>query len=140
MSFKHFLLITLMFCAIAPVAAQLEKTIHQTFELDERNSITIDLISDSTTVVPWAGNTILTETKVRLYDASPSILTHFMEKEQRYAIEMDTSGQTLLLYSVKKERKPISTRSGDCPEHVNIRVFVPEEFEKQTGNNFVRNN
>ncbi|MEO1262257.1 MAG: hypothetical protein AAFZ15_25855 [Bacteroidota bacterium] len=137
---KYFLLFFFFLFISTSVIAQLEKTIHQTFDLENQKSISIDLISDSTAIILWAGNTILTETKVRLYDASPSILTHFMDKEQRYAIEADTSGQTVLLYSVNKERKPIRTRSGECPEYVNIRVFVPEEFEKQEGNTFIRNN
>ena len=57
--------------------AQLEKTIHQTFDVSESTAISLQLISDSVLIVPWAGNKILTETKVELYEASPSIMAPF---------------------------------------------------------------
>jgi len=118
--------------------AQLEKTIHQTFEIGNTDAVTFELISDTTLIVPWAGNNILTETKIELYDASPSILKHFVEKESRYVIEADTTGGNFKLYSDNKERKPIRTRSGECPEIVQIRVFVPENFELQDNKRLVR--
>ena len=118
--------------------AQLEKTIHQTFEVKEKTVISLDLIGDSTLIVPWAGNTILTETKIELYDASPSILKHYIEKDQRYVIEADTTGSSLLLFSKTKERKPIKTQKGACFEQVKIRVFVPEDFKQESLNKYVK--
>ena len=132
-------LLTLIFLfSIVSLNAQLEKTIHQTFEVEGLDALSVDLISDTTLLVPWAGNTILTETKVKLYDASPSIMAHFMEKEKRYEIEADTIESKLRLYSVVTERKPIRTRSGECPEYVNIRVFIPEEFKLDGDNTLKR--
>ncbi len=122
------------------IHAQLEKTIHQTFDVSKSNAISLELISDTILVVPWAGNNILTETKVELYEASPSIMAHFVEKEKRYAIEADTTSGSYRLFSTDQERKPIRTRQGECPEIVQIRVFVPEDFEKQSNTNLVRTN
>ena len=138
MHLRIVLFFTLLFSTFS-LSAQLEKTIHQTFDVADFDAISIDLIGDTTKIVAWAGNTILTETKVKLYDASKSILTHFMEKEQRYAIQSDSIGQELKLVSVHTERKPIRTRSGECPEYINIRVFVPEDFT-QNGMRLTRNN
>ncbi len=120
--------------------AQLEKTIHQTFFIADASSITVELIGDSIAIVPWAGNTILTETKIELYDASPSILAHFTDKEKRYVIDADTSANQFRLFNIQQERKPIRTRHGECPEIVHIRVFVPENFEKESDYKLVRIN
>ena len=138
MHLRFFILSALLTVSLS-LSAQLEKTIHQTFDVADFNSISIDLIGDSTKVVSWAGNSILTETNVKLYDASTSILTHFMEKEQRYEIQADANGSDLRLTSVKKERKPIRTKNGECPENVTIRIFVPEDFE-QNGSRLERKN
>ena len=138
MSFKNFLTLFSIFCCTSLAQAQLEKTIHQTFFIDDVSSVSFELVSDSMAIVPWAGNTILTETKVELYEASPSILAHFMEKEQRYAIEADTTAGSFLLFSKNKERKPIRTRFGECPEIVYIRVFVPENFKKENETKLVK--
>ena len=134
----HLILFIVFFSKIAN--AQLEKTIHQTFEVKNLTSISLNLISDSTIVIPWAGNTILTETKVELYDASPSILAHFMDKEHRYAIQADTTGKAIQLYNVNQERKPIHTKHGECFERVRIRVFVPEDFKQEDTSRLVRIN
>lgn len=138
MSNKISLLFLSLFFCFSDAKAQLEKTIHQTFFIDDASSISVDLIGDSISIVPWAGNTILTETKVELYDASPSILAHFLEKEQRYAIEADTTTSTLKLFSVNQERKPIRTRTGECPEIVQIRVFYPDNFAKEGDTKLVK--
>ena len=138
MSFKNFLTLSSLLLCTSLAQAQLEKTIHQTFFIEDFSSISVELVSDSMAIVPWAGNTILTETKVELYEASPSILAHFMEKEQRYAIEADTTGGAFQLYSVNQERKPIRTRFGECPEIVYIRVFVPDNFKKESDTKFVK--
>ncbi len=125
-----------LFCNLS--YAQLEKTIHQTFDISSTDAVTFELVGDSTLIIPWAGNNILTETTIELYDASPSILKHFVEKENRYVIEADTTAGIFKLYNVDKERKPIRTRSGECPEIVHIRVFVPENFELQDDKRLVR--
>ncbi|HHM21539.1 MAG TPA: hypothetical protein ENJ20_05900 [Bacteroidetes bacterium] len=140
MTGKSIQLLFFSFLFSTTLSAQLEKTIHQTFEVKDKKTIQLDIKSDSLSIVSWAGNSILTETKVKLYGASPSILKHFMEKEQRYTIKADTSGTTLLLTSVDKERKPIRTRSGESPEYVNIRIFVPEYFRKESETKWVAEN
>lgn len=128
------LFIVFSFCS---AFGQLGKTIHQTFEVGESKSIALQVLGD-VTIVPWAGNTIMTETKVELYDASPSILKHFLEVERRYEIEASDSTANLQLRSFDQERKEIRTRNGVCPEIVHVKIFVPEEFVKQDEQTLVR--
>ena len=127
----------LFFLSCSAAFSQLEKTIHQTFDLGETKSISLN-ISGEMTIVPWAGNTVMTETKVELYDASPSILKHFLEVERRYEIEANESGESIQLSSHDQERKEIRTKNGACPEIVHVKVFVPQEFEKQDDSTLVR--
>lgn len=130
----------LTFCVTSLSHAQLMKTLHQTFEVQDFNEITLELLSDSTAIEPWAGNTIMTETKVELYDASPSLLRHFIEKQNRYGIQADTLPGVLRIHSTVDERKPIVTKHGNATEIVYIRVFVPQDFKREEGFKLVRSN
>lgn len=125
--FRVFLL-TLSFFTMSTAQAQLEKVMHQTFEVGEVEKISLDLVGEYD-IEQWAGNTIMTETKVELYEASPAILNHFVNKAKRYEISADTLNSQLSLVSMDKERKPIRTKTQECPEIVHIRIFVPDTFE-----------
>ncbi len=134
---KFYLVFILSFFSIAASFSQVEKTIHQTFDLGESKSIMLDLAGEYS-IQPWAGNTVMTETRVELYDASPAIMNHVYEKEERYKIEADTLGGAIKLISFDKKREPIRTRSGTCTEIVHINVFVPENFQSQGETTFVK--
>lgn len=64
--------------------AQQQKTLHQTFEIEEVERLNIELY-DEVEVEKWEGNTILTETKIEVHDATKGIFNHFV-KEGRYEI------------------------------------------------------
>lgn len=137
-----FFLLFLLSFSIAQ--AQLEKVMHQTFEVGNVESIALDLVGEYS-VEKWAGNTVMTETKVELYEASPAILNHFVSKDKRYEVIADTLNNQLLLSSLDKERKPIRTKkknstnedgsieTKECPEIVNMRIFLPDTYEKVIG-------
>jgi len=116
---------------------QLEKTLHQTFEIGEVSTISLDLHGEYE-IVLWASNNVMTETKIELYESSPSILNHFIEKDKRYLIESDTSGSSLVLRSHDKKRPPIRTRNGECFEIVRLKIFVPEKFNIENPVTLVR--
>jgi len=62
-----------------PSSAQV---IHQSFEVGERNAITLSLDAPYE-VETWAGNTILTETKVKMENIPPNILKHFIVRPKQ---------------------------------------------------------
>lgn len=124
-------LIILLFCAI-PTFAQFEKIIHQSFELNEAIDLDIQ-VNGEYEVETWAGNVILAETKVQLYDASPSIFNYYLEKE-RYNLKSELSDAGVVIQSVDMERKPIRTKKGECYEFVKIRLFVPEDYVQVSDN------
>lgn len=127
MKYKLFFVFGALVFSSVSCFGQLEKTIHQTFETGTRTTISLDLVG-TFTVIPWAGSNVMTETRIELYNGSPSILNHFVEKDQRYFIETDTSATALTLVSHDKKRDSIKTNNGGCTEVVTVKVFVPEKF------------
>lgn len=119
---------TLTLFTICCASAQLEKVLHQTFELGEAERINLDLKGEYK-IELWAGNTVMTETQIRLTDASPAILKHFIEKAKRYDVVLENENSTARFYSHDKERREIKSKYGLCYEEVNLRIFVPDSFE-----------
>ncbi len=73
-TYIHFLL----FLIIPTIGfAQQQKTLHQTFEIEEVERLNFDLY-DEIEVEKWAGNTVLTETKIEVHDATKGIFDHFV--------------------------------------------------------------
>ena len=126
------IILSLSFLLLSTCAwGQLQKLIHQTFELDDASQVDLDLYGEYE-VQEWAGNTILTETTIKLYDASPGILNHFVEKG-RYNIKSEFAGEQLKLISADKERSPIKTNKEEGTEafeEIKLRVFIPDILKK----------
>lgn len=130
-----------------PARAQLVKTIYQTFEVpDSTTSVTFKIYEhDSCEVVPWAGNTIMTESNIKLYYASRGVFDHLLEKG-RYNFEIAEDGEKLLLASVKERRLKVKLGSGEEEaynnkeknENVSVRIFIPDEFTESTPTTWAR--
>ena len=105
-----------------PASAQV---IHQSFELGEVKSITLNL-NIPYEVETWAGNTILTETKIKMENIPPNILKHFIA-QGRYEIVNYTTPTEMELQLKEANRRPIRTKNGEAEETINVRIFVPED-------------
>ena len=119
--------------ALSTVAgqAQLVKTLHQVFEVPD-NTTALSFITyeeDGLEVVPWAGNTIMVESNIKMYYASKAVFDFFLDKG-RYNFEAAEEGDTLQLVAQDVER--LAIRSGDTQalEKINIRIFIPDEFSQ----------
>jgi len=131
------LLMSFLFFALN-AEAQLQKILHQSFDIEEVNSISLDLYGEYE-IEKWAGNTILTETHIQLYDATPSILRFFVE-QGRYQIEGSASNETSFsMVSKDKVRKSLKTKEGECYEFIKVRILVPEDFTINDQKSLVRN-
>ncbi len=121
------LFFSLFFSAVG--FCQLEKTLHQTFDLGEKTTLLLDLYGEYA-IVPWAGNNVLVETNVQLYNSTSSVLRHFIEKDLRYQIDVDTmQAGALVLVSHDKKRIGLRTKTGaESTEVITTKVFVPEDF------------
>lgn len=111
--------------------AQLQRIMHQSFEADSAESINLDLYGDYE-VEFWSGNTILCETTIVLYDASPAILKHFVEVSKRYDVTNKLSGTTLHIAALDKIRKPVRSKNGECKEEIELKLYIPESFKAST--------
>jgi len=134
---KAAIVILFAFLAVSSVQAQLEKILHQSFDLTSINNITLDLYGEYE-IEKWAGNSILTETSVQVYDASIGIFKHFVESG-RYGIDANLDEESIALVSKDKKRTAIRTKKGECYEFVKVRIFVPDDFKVVDQGNLVRN-
>ncbi|HMR44108.1 MAG TPA: hypothetical protein PKC40_09750 [Saprospiraceae bacterium] len=133
---KNFGIFVFVFFQLS-LSAQLEKTIHQTFELNQPTSISLEIKGDYE-LVSWSGDHILTETNIELYDATEGILQHYL-KAGRYEVLADTSVATQFkLYSKDQERRVLRTKRGECFEVVKMKIFVPETFDTSNPTLLVR--
>lgn len=125
------------FLVISQLAnAQLSKVLHQSFEIGDVKTVSLNLVGEYE-IEKWAGNTILTETSIEIYDAKPGIFNHFI-KEGRYEIIADVQEATAALTSKDSERKSIRTKKGECYEFIKLKIFVPDDFNIDDPINLVR--
>ncbi len=124
---KHLFTIATFLLFLHPAYAQLEKTLHQTFDLEEAPNLTIDVAGDYV-IETWASSYLMTETHVGLFGASPSIFKHLVEEELRYQLDPEYSEGKFTLTSHDKNREDIHTHFGAFTEIVKVKVFVPETY------------
>jgi len=113
------------FLSLYSPTATSAQVIHQSFELGDLKAIQISL-DIPYSVETWAGNTILTETKVKMENIPPNILKHFI-KLGRYEIVETVSDNSFELKLKEMDRRPIRTKNGEAVETINIRILVPED-------------
>ena len=126
----------LFICISLTLQAQIKHTFHNTYELEEIETIELEVIGD-VEFVKWKGTSLMTETIIELGNATKGILRHLLNK-QRYDLADASEGTMLRIESVTKERKAVITRSGTCDEHVGIIIYVPKDFEVRSNNLLVR--
>lgn len=136
MNFVKLFLILLTVSFGTTLSAQLKETVHQTFEIDEVQSINLDLAGDYE-IVKWAGNTLMSKTYIELSDAKPSILNYYL-KDGRYELEGTASGESFSLVAKDKVRKSIKFKELTCYEYTNVVIYVPDDFIEASKTSLVR--
>lgn len=115
-----------------PLRAQMERTIYQTYEIDSAEVVRLDLVGFThVELLVWAGNTILSEVTIQLWDASPAILNYFVDKG-RYQFAFEKNGAKASISTQVRERKVIKTKlSGPagCQEITTLKLFIPDTYE-----------
>ena len=115
---------------------QLKETIHQTFEIDDAQSINLDLAGDFE-IIKWAGNTLMSKTYIELSDARPSILNYYL-KEGRYELLGNASGELFSLVAKDKNRRAIKYKDLTCYEYTKVVIYVPDDFVETSATSLVR--
>ena len=113
------------------VSAQMERTMYQVFEVDSAQTIDLDIAGEYA-VEPWAGNAILVETNVQIWDASREILADLI-KNGRYDLRTDSTGELnpkhIRIFTKNLNRKSIKRLDGQkCLEIAVTKIFIPDTF------------
>ena len=113
--------------------AQLKKTLHKVFEVPETTNLLVFNIyeSDSYDIIPWAGNTIMTETQVEMYQASRGVFDFFLE-EGRYDFITAPQSDSLVISSKDLLRRVIKLEDVEAVEKVHSRIYIPDYFLQQS--------
>ena len=119
--------------------AQLSKVIHQTFEIDSVENLTLKLVGEYE-LEKWAGNNILTETKIEIYNTTSGIFKFLIEEKKRYEIVAEINGVNGTLFSFDSKRPSIkNNKTGEeSYEIVKVKIFVPDDFNLDDPINLVR--
>lgn len=125
-------LVALFFFALSgAVSAQMERTVYQVFEVDSVQTVTLDIVNFTYPEIHiWAGNNILTEANIQIWDASPEIVNFLIEKG-RYAFDSEKTGENLHIFSKIRERADVKLPGmrSKCVEQTTLKVFVPDIYE-----------
>jgi hypothetical protein len=111
------------------VFGQLEKTIHQTFNVTDATNIAVQVSGDFK-VENWPGDAVLVETSIKLENATNAILKHVVETG-RYTIVLEDqgNGSNFLLKEQNTKRAKINTKNGLVNETIEIKIFIPSFFD-----------
>ncbi len=124
---SFFLIIS--FGIFSPLKAQIQKVFHQTFEVSDSVEVISLNIVDPLDVESWAGNQILAEIKLEIKFGTPGILKFLLDSE-RYNLESERAGASLSLASKNPKRNLLKNKEEQIiKEIINIRLFVPDEYE-----------
>lgn len=131
MKLPHLLSLFLSVAFCFNLQAQMERTMYQVFEVDSAQTIHFEVAGEYA-ILPWAGNSILVETNVQIWDASREILSHLI-KEGRYDLATDSmatpNAKELRIFTKNLDRKPIKRLDGQkCLEIAVTKIFVPDTF------------
>ena len=118
--------------AFSPLAeAQMERTMYQVFEVDSAQTVAFEVAGEYD-VLEWAGNSILVETNVQIWEASREILSELI-KIGRYDLTTDSTAgpdaKHIRIFTKNLDRKPIKRLDGQrCLEIAVTKIFVPDTF------------
>lgn len=104
---------------------------YQVFEVDSAQTVQLEVAGEYQ-VLDWAGNSILVETNVQIWDASREILGQLI-KDGRYDLATDSSAgpnpKHIRIFTKNLDRKPIKRLDGQkCLEIAVTKIFVPDTF------------
>jgi hypothetical protein len=129
---------TILLSSIGLLAsAQVEKTLHQTFELsDENTQVELDIF-DEFEVEEWSSNNIMIVTSATLESGAQHVLDFYV-REGRYSVEKSGEKETLILTSKDKVRKGMKYKDSIIYEIVKMKLYIPENYELQGKNRLVK--
>ncbi len=129
--------LVLLLLGTPDLTAQVQRIMHQDFEIGEATQIQLDLCSEFM-AEPWAGNNLLVETTVRIDEGTEAILKYYTDKG-RYNFLADTTGGVFKLNCEVPDRKLLGAAKNAWNETIVVRVFVPHTFSNTSGKTWSKN-
>ncbi len=134
---KHIFTFILIF-SVHFLFAQLEKTVHQTFNVTDAKNIMVQM-NTPFELTAWPGDAVLVETNIKLENATNAILNYVVESG-RYEISFEDQGNgaNFNLKEKNTKRAQLTTKNGVVNETVAVKIFVPEFFNISNKAHLVR--
>lgn len=133
---KKLILLLLPFLFMTFAQAQVQKTLHQTFDIAGADKIQVSL-ADNYEVQNWAGNNVMIEMTIKLSHVQQNVLDYVIHQEGRYNIQLLRPQENIVqLVSKNPSRKSISVKGIDAEEVVLVRIFVPDTYNIEDKNQF----
>lgn len=114
---------------VSPLSAQVHERLHWVFPADSIEQITFDIV-DPYEVNVWDGNQIMVTSEITVYNATKGIIRFFVEENRRWDIIDTIQSNVMLLDSYHSRRAPIQSSGQECYEQVQVKIFLPSEFEQ----------
>lgn len=128
---RYYLTVFLWCSAIWSLPAQIQKTVHQSFDFPDTVRVISFHLAGDYVVETWPGNVVMSETRINLYNGSRGML-EYMLKNKRYELEGGVGRDSLTIRSVVMERPDIRTSDGQqVTELLDIRIFIPKNFVEE---------
>lgn len=111
--------------------AQMERTVYQHFEVDSAQTVTLDIVGFTYPELHvWAGNSILTEANIQVWDATPEVVQELI-KTGRYAFDVEKTGDSLRIFTKVRKREDIKMYGmrTKCVEQTTVKIFIPDIYE-----------
>ncbi len=134
---KSFFLLSFIILGTVVSQAQIRHTFHETYNLKEIQSVSLDLEGD-VKYLSWKGTSLMIEVTIQLENANKGTLNYLVKEKKRYDLKSNSTNATLSVESLHKDRKAVMTRDGTCDEYVGITVYYPDEFEVEGENTLKR--
>lgn len=119
------------------VNAQVKRTVHQTFELEDENTQVIFDIYDDFETEAWSSNNIMIVTTIVLESGAQHLLDIYV-KQGRYDIEALDEGKVKKLVSKDKVRMGMKYKDQVVYEIIKMKMYIPDNYEIQGDNRLVR--
>lgn len=127
---KHILCFLLVFfCAQVAVDAQVDKVIHQTFEVGAAKKINITVTGERVDIRPTKGSRVLVETTVELSNANARLLDYIVNNGRYDLVSTQNQTNNELELSSIKTRNVIMIRGKECKEKISYVIYIPESVE-----------
>lgn len=122
----------LLFFTLASLrlSAQMERTVYQVFEVDSIQTVVLDIVGFTYPELHvWAGNNILTEANVQVWEASPEIVNYLID-QGRYAFDSEKKEDVLRVFTKIRKREDIKLpgMKTKCVEQTTVKVFIPDIY------------